>query len=64
MTDLPKSGRQGYDAILGLECFAKLSVCCAETMKLSNLRVNYGFLRETIETMVIVAIDVLKADVY
>ena len=49
---------------IGLECFAKLSVCCAETMKLSNLRVNYGFLRETIETMVIVAIDVLKADVY
>ena len=36
---------------LGLERFAKLSFDCAETKKLSNLRVNDGFLRETIETI-------------
>ena len=36
---------------IGLERFAKLSFDCAETKKLSNLRVNDGFLRETIETI-------------
>ena len=36
---------------IGLEGFAKLCVCCAETMKLSNCRENDGFFRETIETI-------------
>ena len=39
------------DSQVGLERFAKLSFDCAETKKLSNLRVNDGFLRETIETI-------------